>query len=68
VRVGEDRRITVELDPPAGAVAYRVRVLGRLVAGAPRSRADAIHVGWGSRPGERGRPRPSLTRLEIDLP
>jgi hypothetical protein len=68
VRVGEDRRITVELDPPAGAVAYRVRVLGRLVAGAPHSRADAIHVGWGSRPGERGRPRPSLTRLEIDLP
>jgi hypothetical protein len=68
VRVGEDRRITVELIPPAGAVAYRVRVLGRLVAGAARSRIDAIHVRQDPLPAERGRPRPALTRLETDPP
>ena len=68
VRVGEDRRIAVELDPPPLAVAYRVRVLGRLVAGAVRSRLDAIHVRPDQRPAEQGRPRPSLTRLESDLP
>jgi len=68
VRVGEDRRITVELVPPPGAVAYRVRVLGRLVAGATRSRLDAIHIRPDPRPTEQGRPRPSLTRLRPDLP
>lgn len=68
VRVGEDRRITVELVPPPGAVAYRVRVLGRLVAGARLSRVDAIHVRPDPAAAERGRPRPSLTRLEADLP
>jgi hypothetical protein len=68
VRVGEDRRIVIELDPPAGAVAYRVRVLGRLVAGAVLSRVDAIHVRPGPAPADRGRPRPSLTRLETALP
>ncbi len=65
VRVGEDRRIVIDLAPPQGAVAYRVRVLGRLVAGATVSRRDAIRA----RPeaaGERGRRRPSLTRLETD--
>jgi hypothetical protein len=68
VRVGEDRRIAVELAPPAGAVAYRVRVLGRLVPGAVASRVDAIRVRPDPLPAERGRPRPSLTRLEADLP
>lgn len=65
VRVGEDRRIRIDLDPPAGAAAYRVRVLGRLVPGAALSRADAIHARW-HRPADRGAPRPSLTRLETD--
>jgi hypothetical protein len=68
VRVGEDRRIAVELAPPAGAVAYRVRVLGRLAPGAVASRVDAIRVRPDPLPAERGRPRPSLTRLEADLP
>lgn len=68
VRVGDDRRIVIELDPPPGAVAYRVRVLGRLVAGAVLSRVDAIHVRPDPAPGERGRQRPPLTRLETDLP
>jgi len=66
VRVGEDRRIVIDLVPPPGAVAYRLRVLGRLVAGARYSRSDAIHARSDGPPAERGRPRPSLTRLETD--
>ena len=68
VHVGEDRRIAVDLDPPAGAIAYRVRVLGRLVTGALRSRVDAIHVQPLATAAERGGQRPSLTRLETDVP
>lgn len=68
VRVGDDRRIVLELDPPPAAVAYRVRVLGRLVAGPLRSRVDAIRVRPDPAAAERGRRRPSLTRLEADLP
>ncbi|MDP9252545.1 MAG: hypothetical protein M3O80_06020, partial [Chloroflexota bacterium] len=34
----------VALDPPPGAVAYRVRILARLRAGAERSRDDAIRA------------------------
>jgi len=66
VRVGEDRRVVIELAPPPCAVAYRVRVLGRLVAGATVSRRDAIHARPDDAAIERGRPRPSLTRLETD--
>jgi hypothetical protein len=68
LRVGEDRRIVIELDSPPGAVAYRVRVLGRLVATAVLSRVDAIRVRPDPAPAERGRQRPSLTRLQADLP
>ncbi len=68
VRVGPQRRVTVEAEPPPGAVAYRVRILGRLVAGAQVSRADAIRVRWVEGAAEQGTPRPSLTRLLIDLP
>ena len=44
VGAGEARVLFVPLDPPPGAVAYRVRVLARLRPGAERSRADAIHA------------------------
>jgi hypothetical protein len=44
VRAGEGRVLFVPLDPPPGAVAYRVRVLARLRPGAERSRVDAIHA------------------------
>ena len=44
VAVGEGRVLFVPLDPPPGAVAYRVRVLARLRAGADRSRDDAIEA------------------------
>lgn len=68
VRVGPARRVTVELDRPPGAVAYRVRVLGRLVAGAAISRADAIRARWAAGPAIQGPRRPSPTRLLTDLP
>lgn len=44
VAAGEGRLLLVALDPPPGAVAYRVRVLARLRAGADRSRTDAIQA------------------------
>ena len=44
VAAGEGRVLFMALDPPPGAVAYRVRVLARLRAGAERSSDDAIHA------------------------
>ena len=44
VAAGETRVLFVALDPPPGAVAYRIRVLARLRAGAERSRDDAIQA------------------------
>jgi hypothetical protein len=44
VRAGETATFDVALDPPPGAVAYRVRVLGRLGARDAVSAADAIRV------------------------
>jgi hypothetical protein len=44
VAAGEGRLLLVALDPPPGAVAYRVRVLARLRVEADRSRADAIRA------------------------
>ena len=68
VRLGPERRVTIDLEPPAGAVAYRVRVLGRLVAGAQVSRANAIRARWIGGAGEQGSRRASLTRLLTDVP
>lgn len=44
VGAGEGRLVFVALDPPPGAVAYRVRVLARLRAGAERSVDEAIRA------------------------
>ena len=44
VRAGETATLEVALDPPAGAVAYRVRVLARLHTPEALSAADAIRV------------------------
>jgi hypothetical protein len=44
VAAGDGRLLFVVLEPPPGAVAYRVRVLARLRAGADRSSDDAIHA------------------------
>lgn len=68
VRVGPERTISIQLLPPPGAVAYRVRVLGRLVPGAVISRADAIRARWAAGAAEQGSRRPSLTRLLTDDP
>jgi hypothetical protein len=44
VRAGETATLEVVLDPPPGAVAYRLRVLARLGARDAVSAADAIRV------------------------
>jgi hypothetical protein len=44
VRAGETVTLEVALDPPAGAVAYRVRVLARLRTPDALSAADAVTV------------------------
>jgi hypothetical protein len=44
VGAGEGRVLFVPLDPPPGAVAYRVRVLARLHGGVDGSRDDAIRA------------------------
>jgi len=41
---GDEQVQVVRLDPPPDAVAYRLRVLARLVPGADRSRAAAIEA------------------------
>ena len=63
VRAGDGARLTVLLDPPAGAVAYRLRVLGRLAAGSAVSQADAIRARWVGGALQRPRERPAFTRL-----
>jgi hypothetical protein len=44
VRAGETATLDLALDPPAGAIAYRVRVLARLHAPQALSTADAVRV------------------------
>lgn len=44
VRAGDTATLEIALDPPAGAVAYRVRVLARLRAPEALSAPDAIRV------------------------
>ncbi len=44
VRAGERDEVVVALDPPDGAIAYRMRVLARLGTGASRSADGAISV------------------------
>jgi hypothetical protein len=44
VRAGESTTLEVALDPPAGAVAYRIRVLARLRLPGALSAPDAVRV------------------------
>ncbi|HEY6204017.1 MAG TPA: hypothetical protein VI056_13370 [Candidatus Limnocylindria bacterium] len=44
VAAGEGRVLFVRLDPPPGAVAYRIRVLARVRPDADRSRDDAVQA------------------------
>jgi hypothetical protein len=64
VRAGEERTLQVELEPPPGAVAYRVRVLARLADGATRSASDAIRVTLAAAM----RAQPAFTRLRAASP
>ena len=59
--------LALRLDPPPGAVAYRIRLLGRLVVRELRTAAGAIRVRWGAA-GPSAGGRPSLTRLLAELP
>lgn len=67
VLAGIERRIVVRLDPPDGAVAFRVRILARAGEGAMASREDALTVSR-VRLDPADRPRPALTRLLGDPP
>ncbi|HEY6959980.1 MAG TPA: hypothetical protein VI814_14250 [Candidatus Limnocylindria bacterium] len=53
---GRHAFVAIELDPPAGAVAYRVRVLARLSAATGRSTDDAVTAAlhFGGRSASRG--------------
>lgn len=59
--------VTIRLDPPPGAVAYRLRLLGRLFGRELRTAAGAIRVRWGGG-GTPADGRPLLTRLLIAPP
>ena len=61
------RTARVWLEPPPGAIAYRVRLLGRLFGREQRTAAGAIRARWGApAPSDGG--RPSLTRLLVEPP
>lgn len=63
VEAGEHRVVAVPLDPPPGAVAYRIRVLVRLAAARDRSSDDAVRVRSGLVDGGSVGMRPLLSRL-----
>ena len=64
VRAGERDAVVVTLNPPDGAIAYRMRVLARLVASASRSSEGAISV----TPTSVVRVAPEYTRLLAEGP
>lgn len=64
---GVQRRVVMQLEPPDGAVAFRVRVLARAMPDEPSSRDRAIAVGR-VRLDPEARPRPALTRLWAEPP
>lgn len=64
---GVERRVVLQLEPPDGAVAFRIRVLARVMPGASSSREGAVSVArvHVDRP---ARLRPALTRLWAEPP
>jgi hypothetical protein len=68
VAAGGGGVLFVALDPPPGAVAYRVRILARLRSGADRSRDDAIHARVTLIDGAAARFGSLLSRLLPDAP
>lgn len=59
--------VTVRLDPPPGAIAYRIRLLGRLFGREERTAAGAIRARWDVL-GPVAGGRPALTRLLEEPP
>ncbi|HEY8656912.1 MAG TPA: hypothetical protein VIN34_09285 [Candidatus Limnocylindria bacterium] len=59
--------VQVRLDPPPGAIAYRIRLLGRLFGRDGRAAVGAIRARWEA-PGTVRGGRPSLTRLLVEPP
>jgi hypothetical protein len=67
VHDGDRALLTVALDPPPGAVAYRVRVLARLTNAGARSLPDAVRARIG--PGRvRDADRRPYSRLRAEVP
>lgn len=64
---GVERRVILQLEPPDGAVAFRVRVLARVMPGAFSSREGAVSVAR-VRVDQPARLRPALTRLWAEPP
>jgi hypothetical protein len=67
VRDGERLVLVVPLDPPPGAIAYRVRVLARLLSADARSLPDAVRARIGSGSVRDGDARPH-SRLRAEFP
>ncbi|GAC1494030.1 MAG: hypothetical protein NVS1B1_11960 [Candidatus Limnocylindrales bacterium] len=64
---GSGTAVAVRLDPPPGAVAFRVRLLGRLFGRDLRTAAGAIRARWDD-PGAADGGPPALTRLLREPP
>ena len=64
---GVERRVVLQLEPPDGAVAFRIRVLARVMPGTSSSRDDAVSVSR-VRVDRPARLRPALTRLWAEPP
>ena len=64
---GVERRVVLQLEPPEGAIAFRIRVLARVIPGASSSREGAVSVAR-VRVDRPARLRPALTRLWAEPP
>lgn len=62
-RPGETVLLSVAIEPPSRATAYRLRILGRLAAGQARSDADGIRASAPAPPRAASPARPPHTRL-----
>ena len=67
VLAGVQRRVVMHLEPPEGAIAFRIRVLARVTTGTPASREGGVSVGR-VRVDPQVRLRPALTRLSPEPP
>lgn len=63
VHPGDTALLSIAVDPPVGATAYRVRILGRLAAGHTRSGPDGIRASAPAPPRATPPARPPHTRL-----